>query len=128
MNCAAPTAHRLRLGDVLRGNSLGVQVLERTRFDAATSDEVIDLGLLQSNDPAKSIGGQLPLIDQSIESSRREPKSRCRLFGGKPVAICMRHANEHSTLSAPLSLSRAVERAGPDRTREQGNNTRGGVR
>jgi hypothetical protein len=73
MNSAAPTAHRLRLGGVLRRNSLGVEVLERTRFDAATSDEVIDLGLLQSNDPAKSIGGQLPLIDQAIEGSRREP-------------------------------------------------------
>ena len=49
-------------------DGLWIQVLEGAGLDPAGLDERVDIGLLQPDDPAESVGRQLPLIDESVQA------------------------------------------------------------
>ena len=49
--------------------SLGIQMLELAGFNFALTDKVVDLVLLETDNATKSVRGQLPFVNQSIELS-----------------------------------------------------------
>ena len=82
--------------------SFRIQMLELAGFDFALTDEVVDLVLLETDNATKSVRGQLPFVNQSIERSRRQTQ-RCRcLFRGEPITICLSHRAQDSGISTPL--------------------------
>jgi len=96
-----------RLGFLHR---LRIQMLKGAGLDPAAGDEVIDLGLLEPDDPTEAVRRKLTLVDEPVKGARREPESSSRLLGGKPVPIGMSHTVKPNTLSSPLNPSQALLR------------------
>lgn len=96
-----------RLGFLHR---LRIQMLKSTGLDSAAGDEVIDLTLLEPDDPAEAVRRKLTLVDEPVQGARREPESRSSLLGGEPVPVGMSHAVKPNTLSSPLNPSQALLR------------------
>jgi len=111
------------LSDLLGRSRLGIQMLERTRFDTVSIDERIDLVLLQSDHPAEPIGGKLAFIDQPVQSSWRKPERGSRFLGGEPVTVSLRHVVEHYNISSPLTQSPANASAVSSAHREKRENS-----
>ena len=87
---------------IFDGRSFGIEMLELSRFNLALPDKIVDFGLLQANDAAKSIGRKLSLIDQPVKRARRQTQSRRRLFSRKPITICLSHTDQDNSISTPL--------------------------
>lgn len=91
-------------------NRLRVQMFKSPGLDSAAGHEVIDLTLLEPDDPTEAVRRKLTLVDEPVQGSRREPESRGSLLGGKPVPVGMSHAVKANTLSSPLNPSQALLR------------------
>jgi hypothetical protein len=59
-------------------------VLELAGLDATPLDVRIDLALLQANDPAEAVGGQLTFVDEAIERAGRDAEPIGGLAGAEP--------------------------------------------
>ena len=97
---SAATQYVLALG----GRSLGIEMFELAGRDLTASDELVNLALLQADDPTKAVRGQLPLIDEPVQRSGDQPQRGSGFFRGQPITICLRHDHHVNTLSRSLSL------------------------
>jgi hypothetical protein len=107
--------HSLFSGRLVSPDDLGIQVFERARLDPTPTDELVDLGLLQADDPAESIRGQMPFVDQAVQRPRCEAERRSSFFGGQPIAVGLRHVEQPSNISGPFTWSRIASRRSPIR-------------
>ena len=82
--------------------SLGIQMLELAGFDFALTDKVVDLVLLETDNATKSVRGQLPFVNQSIERARCQTQRYRSLFRREPITICLSHRTQDSSISTPL--------------------------
>lgn len=49
--------------------------LQRAGSDAAGIDELLDLGLLEADDPAESVRRELALVDEAVQRARRDAQA-----------------------------------------------------
>ena len=103
VNNSADDPNMDEAGSVGPFGRLWIKVLERTGFDAALGDELIDLTLLEADHPTESVGRQLTLVDEPVEGAGSESQSGGSFFGGKPVSVGRRHDVELNTLSIDLN-------------------------
>lgn len=61
-------------GTLTRSDHLGIEVFEGAGFDPARLDECIDVLLLETDDPPKSVSHDLSLVNEPVESTRSDPE------------------------------------------------------
>ena len=88
----------------LDGDDLWVEVLKLARFDSAVVHEGIDLVLFETDHPPEPVRRQLSLIDQTVEGSWRQPERCSRFLCREPIAICLSHVTDISSISSLLGL------------------------
>ena len=65
MNSSEDNSGRLGFLDRLR-----VQMFKSSGLDSAAGDEVIDLALLESDDPTEAVRRKLTLVDEPVQGAR----------------------------------------------------------
>ena len=91
-------------------NRLRIQMFKSSGLDPAARDEIIDLTLLEPDDPTEAVRRKLTLVDEPVQGARRQSESGSSLLRGEPVPVGMSHAVKPNTLSSPLNPSQALLR------------------
>jgi len=91
-------------------NRLRIQMFKSSGLDPAARDEIIDLTLLEPDDPTEAVRRKLTLVDEPVQGARRQSESSSSLLRGEPVPVGMSHTVKPNTLSSPLDPSQALLR------------------
>lgn len=69
----------------------GVKMLEGSGLDASGTNERVDLGLLQSDDPPELVGGNVAFVDELVQRSQRDAQTAGGFGGAEPANFTLRH-------------------------------------